>query len=129
MKHLSTTAIGLSVAVVAAAAIAQTKPPETPTTSNASRKQSGTVGTSPDAAPVANPASHTQPAEPAAVTSPAAQTPAQAPALTPAPATTGTEHQAPAARSRPVAPAADAVDEDGHQAAAPARLPKRPDRN
>ncbi|ALV07003.1 hypothetical protein [Roseateles depolymerans] len=54
MKHLSTAALALSVAVVAAAAIAQTRPPESPASQTPSRRQSGTVGTSPDAAPTPN---------------------------------------------------------------------------
>lgn len=128
MKHLSTVAIGVSVAVVAAAAIAQTKPPETPATSTNSRKQSGTVGASPDAAPVANPqASQVEAAEPSALV----PSPAPSATVLPAPAE---QRTAPAERRRSqapaVAPAEPATTDAGGDEHHPApRLAKRPDRN
>jgi hypothetical protein len=86
MKHLSTAALAMSVAVVAAAAIAQTRPPEPAAAATAStdmaatqappsRRQSGTVGASPDAAPTPNPQASQVDTSPLPTRTPAASAP------------------------------------------------------
>jgi hypothetical protein len=99
MKHLSIALIALSVAAVAAAAIAQTQAPEGPATSSASRRQSGTVGTSPNAAQVPNPEASQGVASPLAPSSPVVTTPLpQGPPTAPQGRQAGSEVQ-PSART------------------------------
>ncbi|WAC71530.1 hypothetical protein OU995_18330 [Roseateles sp. SL47] len=128
MKHLSIALIALSVAAVAAAAaaIAQTKPAEGPATSSASRRQSGTVGTSPNAAQVPNPEASQVEASPLAPSSPVVTTPLpQGPATAPPGRQAGSEVQ-PSARTE----GGDAGRERARdEAALTPRRAKRHDRN
>jgi hypothetical protein len=142
MKQLSTFLTAFCVTLVAAAAIAQTTEP--PATSNASRRQSGTVGPPLDApsmnqpaassarsaAPTGAPATPAPAAAPTPVQSPV-QSPVQAPEVEPAdptpPATVlPAESAKPAAGSRASRRASGRVtDADGSSGG----LPVRPDRN
>ncbi|WP_377154631.1 hypothetical protein ACFJIX_21310 [Roseateles sp. UC29_93] len=138
MKHFSTFLTAFCVTLVAAAAIAQTTEP--PVTSNASRRQSGTVGPPLEAASMNPPAaSASRPAVPTpaptvtpaapgpAATPTTAQTPEVEPADTASPATATPGVSAkPAAGSRASRRASGRVTEaDGSSGG----LPVRPDRN
>lgn len=133
MKQFSIFLTAFCVTLLAAAAIAQTTEP--PGTSNASRRQSGTVGPPIDAASMNQPtASSPRPAAPTVLPAP---TPAATPAATPAPelepadtpppATAASGESAkPAAGSRASRRASGRVTEaDGSSGG----LPVRPDRN
>jgi hypothetical protein len=134
MKPFSIFLSAFCVTLLAAAAIAQTTEP--PVTSNASRRQSGTVGPPLDAASMSQPAA--SPARPAA---PTVSPLTPAPAVAPAPVQTPEVDPATAAPPATVAPAESAKPATGSRASRRASgrvtevdgssggLPVRPDRN
>ncbi|MFX1678952.1 hypothetical protein PV762_06945 [Mitsuaria sp. CC2] len=134
MKQFSIFLSAFCATLLAAAAIAQTT--ESPVSTNASRRQSGTVGPPIDAASMNQPAaSSSRPGRPTGAQSApppaAAPAPVQAPEVepadtTPPPATAPAESARPAAGSRASRRASGRVTEaDGSSGG----LPVRPDRN
>ncbi|RZI61953.1 MAG: hypothetical protein EOP37_05310 [Rubrivivax sp.] len=134
MKQFSIFLSAFCATLLAAAAIAQTTEP--PVSTNASRRQSGTVGPPIDAASMNQPAaSSSRPGSPTGPQSApppaAAPAPVQAPQVepadtTPPPATAPAESARPAAGSRASRRASGRVTEaDGSSGG----LPVRPDRN
>lgn len=151
MRHFSTFLTAFCVTLVAAAALAQTAEP--PVTSNASRRQSGTVGPPIDAASMSpSAASASRPVAPgvtaSAATPASARTPTQAPVQAPVQTPGQARENDPADTSPPVttAPAESAIPDKPAKPAAGSRasrrasgrvteadgssaLPVRPDRN
>ncbi|WP_431103958.1 hypothetical protein [Roseateles noduli] len=140
MKHFSTFLTAFCITLVAAAAIAQTTEP--PVTSNASRRQSGTVGPPLDAASM-NPRAASAPRNvmPSLSPSPTVTPAASVPSITPAPVQTPEAEPADTSSPATATPGASAKPAAGSRASRRASgrvteadgssggLPVRPDRN